>query len=244
MYEMLQSRNFYISGNYSLTTNAIVTNTVTDLTTYVSTINYVNLSGKNPYNYSLRLSDGRKLKLWGLQSTLSLSTSGSVYYNEINGELNQTSTYNYSFGLNLTKEKAKKYSIYGSFGPNYTFSKYSLTPNNNNNAAGLYTYGDATVYLPGKVQLSTDMNYTYKAKTQNLPASSLTLWNGSVSRTFFKGDNLKVSVKGNNLLNQDRNYRSQYNGTITQTTYNTIKRYFMLSVSWDFTKFGITTAKE
>ena len=94
------------------------------------------------------------------------------------------------------------------------------------------------------MQLSSNINYTYNGKTQQLPSTTFTDWDGSVSRTFFKGDNLKVSLTGNNLLNQDRNYRSQYAGTITQSYYNTIKQYFMLSVSWDFTKFGTTAVKQ
>jgi len=64
--------------------------------------------------------------------------------------------------------------------------------------------------------------------------------NASLIKTFFKADNLKLSLSANDLLNQNSGF-SRYAGAsiITQTKYNTIKRYFMFSVTWDFNKMGV-----
>jgi len=46
------------------------------------------------------------------------------------------------------------------------------------------------------------------------------------------------------LINQNVNFsRTIAGNTITQTNTTGIKRYFMFTVSWDFTKFGTTPAK-
>ncbi len=66
-----------------------------------------------------------------------------------------------------------------------------------------------------------------------------TLWSATISKMFFKDSGLKVSLSGNDLLNQNVGFnRSANGGMITQTSYNNIKRYVMLSVSWDFNKMG------
>lgn len=174
---------------------------------------------------------------------LSASANGNISYNYINNELNRSNSRTYSALIGFNKYKQKKFSFYMSGGPSYSYSGFSLQPQINNNAAGWYAFGSGTVYLPVKFQLSSDINYNYKAKTQAFGAQNFAMWNAAISRTFLKEDKLKLSISANNLLNQDQNNRSTYGGTVTQTTYNTIKRYFMFSVTWDFTKFGTTPAK-
>jgi len=69
--------------------------------------------------------------------------------------------------------------------------------------------------------------------------------NASIIKSFFKDENLKISVSGNDLFNQNVGFSRNANGnTITQDSYTTIKRYFMVSVIWDFNKFGIASTKK
>jgi hypothetical protein len=124
-------------------------------------------------------------------------------------------------------------------------SSFSLTPQVNNNAAGFTASGNGILYLPGKLQLSANVNYRYKAETDVLPEQRVTLLNAALSKAFFKGNNLKVSVAGNDLLNQNVNINRAVSGnTITQSSISAIRRYFMLSISWDFTKFGTIATNE
>jgi len=116
-----------------------------------------------------------------------------------------------------------------------------LLPSNNYNAAGFSVYGGGQVYLPGKFQLSSYINYNYQAAVKTAPAVYYKMLNATLSKAFFKGDNLKFSITGNNLLNQNQNQRNINATGFTQNTYNSIQRYFMLNITWDFTKFGTGT---
>ena len=73
----------------------------------------------------------------------------------------------------------------------------------------------------------------------------LAAWFGLVSGyldlggVILKKDVLQVRATGNDLLNQNIGFNRAVNSNfISQNTYNTIKRYFMLSLVWNFTKAG------
>ncbi len=86
------------------------------------------------------------------------------------------------------------------------------------------------------------MDYTYNGATAVLPqAFERFIWNASINRKFFKEKNLKIGITVNDLLNQNNGFeRNAYDGNITENRYTTIKRYFMLTVVYDFTKMGLT----
>jgi PKD repeat protein len=63
--------------------------------------------------------------------------------------------------------------------------------------------------------------------------------NTSIYKTFLKNDNLKFEISGNDLLNQNTGFERNASGNyISQTTFNNIQRYFLTTLSWDFSKFG------
>jgi hypothetical protein len=240
----LSNAYFYISPNYSIISSPIVDDVTTDAAGK-TIITYRNLSGRSAYNYDLFATYGKSIKAIGLSLALTLTTGGNISYSYSNGLLNTARNHDYSAGLNLSKSKQNKYSISGNLSSNYTVSNFSLTPQVNNNAAGFTASGNGMLYLPGKLQLSANVNYRYKAKTEILPEQRVTLLNAALSKAFLKGNNLKVSVAGNDLLNQNVNINRAVSGnTITQSSISAIRRYFMLSISWDFTKFGTTTTNE
>jgi len=106
--------------------------------------------------------------------------------------------------------------------------------------------GGFTVFLPGKFQIASDADYLYRAKTQTFADDfHRTLLNASLIKTFFKDENLKFTLSGNDLLNQNKGFDRNVQGNfITQNTYTTIKRYFMLTVTWDFNSMGGTAVKK
>jgi len=65
------------------------------------------------------------------------------------------------------------------------------------------------------------------------------LLNASIEKKMLKKDQLVLRLSGNDLLNQNIGLNRQVgSNNITQTTYTTIRRYFMLSLVWNFTKMG------
>jgi hypothetical protein len=244
-YKVLSGQSIFMYGNYSFTTNPIANNLVIDTATGKSTNQYVNLGNKRQSNFNFGAYLDKKIAKLDFNVGSELNASGNDSYNLSNGEVNLTTSHTYSAMLRLSKYKEKKYDLSMSFGPNYTFSGSSLQPGINNNGRGLSGRSYFQFYLPGKFQIGTDDNYQWRGKTETFNTDfNQLIVNAFISKTFLKEDNLKVELWGNDLLNQNSGFsRDISNNLITQNTYNTIKRYFMLSVIWDFNKMGGVTKK-
>jgi hypothetical protein len=174
---------------------------------------------------------------------LALNGSRSANYGFINDSLNRVDQTSFTVQVGMQTVKFQKYELQVGVSPNYSFNKNSLIPQNNNNAAGLNVNGRGALYLPLKFILNSDISYRYTAKTQNIPSINMTILNASISKTLLKEDKLRLTLSGVNLLNANPTIsRSVTSTQISQSSFNTIMRYFMLSVSWDFTKFGTSAA--
>ncbi|MGY3214922.1 TonB-dependent receptor [Mucilaginibacter sp. HD30] len=241
-YKALSGQQFYISGNYSFITSQIVSNNTTDVNGK-SIIQAVNID-QTPYNYSLTAEASRKLM--GISVTLGSSISKNVSYNMVNNVLNTTNTSSFSPYLSFSKYEAKKYDIYLYGGPSYNISKTSLQQNINNNGYSIYGNAYLGWYLPADFQITSDMSYNYTGKTQTFNESnSRFIWNATINKTLLKKDkSLKLTATLNDVLNQNNGFnRSAQGSRITQNSYTTIRRYFMLSVTWDFSKMGAAPKK-
>ncbi|TDO22561.1 carboxypeptidase family protein [Pedobacter duraquae] len=243
-YKVIGNRSLYASINYSFTENSIVSNTTTDLEGR-STFQSINLTGKRPSNYYGYLSYYRKMKIFtdinvGLSGNLNKSTSFNYVTYNGKTELNQNSSGEYSANLSLSKNVEKKFSAYVNGGPNYSTGSSSIQKELNNDGWGFRSRFSATGYLPAKFEISTDGDYLFRGATKSFDEDFTRLiWNASVSRKFLKGDQLKASIKVNDLLNQNTGFNRSASGNfITQTSSLTIQRYFMCSVTWDFNKMG------
>lgn len=243
-YKILSGQSIWLNGNYSFTTNPIVSNLVTD-TTGKTTNQYVNIGNKKSSNYNLNAVFDRKLPKIDINVGINMGLNGNNSYNYSNNALDYIKSDTYSIKFRASKYKEKKYDLYLNFGPNYTISGSSLQPQLNNNGRGFNAEYGFTFYLPAKFQIASDGNYENRGKTETFnTVYNRTLINASISKTFLKGDNLKLSVSGNDLLNQNSGFdRNSSGNLITQNTYTTIKRYFMLSIVWDFNKMGGITKK-
>lgn len=239
-YKVLSDQSIWLNGSYSFTNNPIVSDVTTDATTGKSTVRSVNINNKTPSNFYLYADIGRKLKGVDLSLGLNFGADGSSSYNYINNELNNTKNYSYQGGISFSKYVDKKYNFYGRFGPTYNISRASVGTFGTSDGWGMNGYFSGGVKLPAKFEINSDAQYEYRGKTQTFNETfERVLWNASVAKKFFKAENLKLMLTVNDLLNQNVGFdRTAFNGNITQSSYTTIKRYFMFSVIWDFTKMG------
>ena len=244
-YKVISGQSIFMYGNLSFTTNPIVNNMITDTTTGKSTTQYVNLSSKKQSNYNLGAYFDKKIAKLDFNVGLNIGINGTNAYNFNNNDLNFTNSNTYNVSFRASKYKEKKYDFYLGIGPTYTVSGSSLQPELNNNGRGANGEYGFTVYLPLKFQIASDGNYEWRGKTETFNSDfHRTLINASVAKTFLKGDNLKLSLAVNDLLNQNAGFERTVSGNfITQNTYTTIRRYFMVSVVWDFNKMGGVTKK-
>lgn len=244
-YKVISSQSINFNGGYTFTNNPIVSNLATDTSKGKTVSQYINLGNKTPFNYYFNTYLGRKIEKLDINIGLQLQTNGSTSYSISNTALNRIIYDTYSVRLNLSKYKEKKYEFYTNFGPNYTISNSSLLKSVNNNGRGFRADGGFNLYLPGKFQIGSDMDYQYTAKTQTFNTDlRKTLLNANITKTFFKNDDLKLTLWGNDLLNQNVGFSRSVSGNfIQQDSYTTIKRYFMFTVTWNFTSMNSAVKK-
>jgi len=90
------------------------------------------------------------------------------------------------------------------------------------------------------------VNYDFTARTQTFDTDlKKTILNASIVKTFFKNDDLKLALTGNDLLNQNVGFgRNVMGNYLQQNSYTTIKRYFMFTVTWNFNSMNAMAAKK
>ncbi|MBL4675505.1 MAG: TonB-dependent receptor [Mucilaginibacter sp.] len=238
-YNPLNGQLIGVFAGYQLTADPVVSNLVSDSSG--RTVNrFINLNDRNTLGFKFATFFDRKIKPLDLSAGINLNVNGNTYYNLSNDELNRTTYTVYTLQARFTKAKTNAYEFNASLGPTYTISGSSLQRNINNNGRGFSGFGDFIVYLPGKFQLSSNINYQYNSRTGTFDQDfSRLIINASLNKLFLKAQTLKVSLSGNDLLNQNTGFdRNVAGNLITQSNYTTIKRYFMISLSYDFNKVG------
>jgi len=101
---------------------------------------------------------------------------------------------------------------------------------------GLTSGGSLVFFLFHGLQFASDANFQYRAKTKSFDTDFHRLFvNAAVSKAFGMNKNFKVSVSVRDLLNQNTGFeRTASANLIIQNRYSTIKRYLIVSASWDF----------
>lgn len=239
-YKVISDQSVYANARISFTNDQIINNTTTDALTGKTQYQFINLQAKTPISYGLSGSFSKKIKPFDVNVGLSAGIDGNTFYNYVNSALNTNQSKSFRGSININKYREKKYDFYLSFGPAYNTQESSLNPAINNNGLGFNGYAGANIFLPGKFQIRTDAQYEYTEKTVSFDQNfEKLIINASINKTFFKADNLKLRLEINDLLNENTGFRRSVSAsTITQTKFNNIQRYFMLSVIWDFNKMG------
>ena len=104
-----------------------------------------------------------------------------------------------------------------------------------------YNFGPALdVFLPLKFQVHSDCDISLRQKTPVFTTNTnVVILNAWIGKKFLKNDALLIKAAGNDLLNQNIGFNRTVNSNfISENTYSTIKRYFMFSIVWNFTKAG------
>jgi len=238
-YKVISDKSIYFRGNYTTTHQAIVNNTITDAAGK-STFQSINLTDKNPVSFSFYGDYGQKLPGTEFRIGLNLNVNANTYFNMINNSLNETRSNSYSPQLYVSRYKQKKIELFWSIGPEYISNESSLQKQINNNGWGASSWFELSLYLPNKFKIQSYANYKYQEKTQAFAKDfNRLIWNTTLTRSFMKEEKLKLSLTGNDLLNQNTGFnRMATSNMISQNSFTTIKRYFMISLSYDLNKMG------
>lgn len=231
--------NVYTGGNGSVTftTNPIAQAiNVTTAGKYI--YRFVNMPGYTNMNYDLMAYYGRQLP-FDIQMIAALNTSGGKSFNLTDDNVNKLTYSTYGAGLEMYKSKQKKYSTYLLVKAGYNINKSSLQPGNENNFPFVEIRPSLAIYFLKKFEIHTDANYLWQQKSKAFSDDfSRVIWNAWLGRTFLQQDQLTIKISCNDILNQNNGYsRTASNNFFSENRYTTIRRFFMLGATWNFTRF-------
>lgn len=233
-YKVFSGTYTYLATGFTTTDDAISRSETID-TNRVRRYQYVNVDGN--YNGWLWGGWGRQIRKLDLRVGFWANANMGRYINYINGLRNESHNNSFSLSLDFNYDKEKKCNLH--LQPRITY--FNNTASVNNTTTNYFTYTldfDGSVQLPHKFELGTEVTWNVREKVAAFDNNNnVLLWNAYLSRKFLKGDNLELRAYVNDILNQNIGFeRSGFGNTVTQQDYNTIRRYGMLSLIWNFTR--------
>lgn len=232
-----KSKMMTAEGNYSIITNPISTSVFVD-SSGKTIVSYLNRSGSTNSNYYLNATYGQQLNFRKLNFGFTLTASGNRYSNISNSQSNILTSDAINLNVILSRFRHTMYRFTLLFGPGYKINRASLSPDIDNDFFEYQINPDIDIYFRGDLQFHSDASYLWQAKTEIFKETfSRILWNAWIGKTFLKNKSLLLKVSANDILNQNVGFsRNYYENSIGQNSYNTIARYFLISLQLDFNK--------
>jgi hypothetical protein len=222
----------YQSISLSATNNSIANNRVTNTITNQTIIQPVNTNGNLFFN--LWGGFGTKLKKLDLRVGANVNAGYNRYVDFINSNKVSTNNTNAGFSFDVSKSKDKKYDVGMSAGTNFNIQKTTQGTFKNQYFTNEIGF-NGTIYLKKVWSLSTNYNFYGRQKTAQSPANNINKWNARLQKTF-KKDEYTTYFAVNDILNQNNGFNRTFgqNASFTETTQNTLRRYWMVGFTWNF----------
>jgi hypothetical protein len=235
-YDMLKDRGIFMNLNYTWVYNAFSQRDSIDAygTNYSQTINVNNSQSFNGWiNYNF------KWKAPDIHLDVSPNFNYSTNTSFVNGQQNTTHSGNYSVGFGINKNKEKNYGIWLRLTPTYNTSVSSVQSNTSINYWSYSVNGSFSKTLPHKFGVEVDPDMNFYQQTSAFTNKNIALVNANITKNFLKDDALELKLAVNDLFNQNTGFnRNISTNILTQSSYTAIHRFFMFSVTWNFSKNG------
>jgi outer membrane receptor protein involved in Fe transport len=231
-YKVLGGRYFWSNISFSNTSNAITTEQTT--LGAINTTRYINMDGKYFANGYL----GYGLNLKQIDLNMGVYANGAVtrINNIINKQVNTSDYSSITIGAYSNFDKEDKFEF--SLGPDLTYNTSTATISNTTTSFWTFsTDASGTVQLPKKFEVNSSVDVMIRQKTEVFTGNNNVIrWNAYVSKKFMKKSELELKLSVFDILNQNIGFsRTATANMVSQNSYNTIRRYGMLSLIWNFT---------
>lgn len=229
-------RSIMVMSDFDMTQNSIVSRTTFDQSTGAQTTTYENVNGVWSGRVMGMYSQPLRNKAWQVSAHAFMMYNQRVGFN--NGMRNRSGSLNVNVmpaisfrPENLEFELRPRYSI------QYTMNSLQSAGN-----MTIHNYGgtfSAYYYTPIGIILSSNLTYTATSGYSQGYDKNEWMWNASISYQTLRDRSLTFTLKGYDLLQQRSNIsRSVTANYIDDTSYNSLTRYFMVTVSYKFNTFG------
>ena len=240
-----KNRNFFAFFTLQETQNKIV-NFDKINSRGVDSVMPVNVNGV--YNVNGNISWGFPVRF--LKGSIDLS-SGFTYYKgkQLTGdatskvETNKINTVTLGPDVRLDMSPSEKLSLSFSAGLNYSTSEYSIRSTANSKYFNQQYSASIDWQLPNRFFFATDFNYTVTNQYSSNFNAKVPLWNASISKTMLHFNRGEVKFSVHDLLDKNvRISRSTNQNYIEDSRVNSLRRFFLLSFTYNLSKTGLNNA--
>ena len=235
-YKVLSGSGMWVSLSYNFTENAITNSNTIDPSGRRTSMP-VNIDGNQNWNFWGNWNKGQGEKK--LNYSLQLNANGGRYNSIVNGDKNVTDYRFAEFTPGLNYSFPDKYSFELRPKVGHSSSKTKSFKRSANNDYFVYGgYVNGFVMLPGKIEVTSNVNFDLQSAVEGFGArSNIILWNASIARKVFKDKSGKIFLMANDLLDQNRGFnRNISSNFISEERFSRISRYFLLKFEWSFNK--------
>ena len=229
-------RSIMTMADVRIAQNSIISRTDFNKETGGQKTTYENVNGVWSAMAMNMISFPLKNRSFTINNHLMMRYSHSVGYN--NGQRNNSGSLglNESFGLAWRPENVEL-EFRPRYGLQYVKNTLQLSGQNTVHSYGASLYG--TYNTPFGLVLNTDLNYSATSGYSQGYDTRQWMWNASISYQFLRDRAATVTLRAYDLLHQQSNIRRNITANyIDDTSYNSLTRYFMVSVSYKFNTFG------
>ena len=197
---------------------------------------YINMNGVPGLNGRLRYS--WTYKKIHLKPALYIAVNRNGDYSMQNDKKLKTENTSINGGVELEHEWTDKLTSKYEGEIDYSTAKSDIAANGTRHT--LIHSHDITItaYLPKKLSLGSDCSFNIQPKNASFNSSiNTTIWNAYLQKKLFKNDQALVRISVNDILNSNNGYRRNVYGNNTyESEQLVIKRYWMLTLAWNFSK--------
>jgi hypothetical protein len=236
-YNVLKEKNMFTNFNFGFTDNAFVQASFVDS---AGKRTYFTVNADGNYNMNFYSSYGFKIKGFSWRNGIgpNFRINRSVEY--INGVKNINNTKTIGIELSTNTYKPEKHNVWLSTSFNLNDSKSSVNSAANATYWSINLNGSGSKTFAKKYEIGSDISLQLREKDPRFPdANSFTTWNGYIIKRFFKENQFELKLQVNDILNENRGYSRNFSSySYTETYYETLQRFWLVTATWNISKNG------
>ena len=237
-YNVLKEKNLFTNLGFGLTDNAFVQSSTIDNTNGKRTYQTVNADGN--YYINFYSSYGFKIKGFSWRNSIGPNFNINRSVEFINGVKNINNTKSYSLQLSTNTYKVDKYNVWLSTSFGLNDSKSTVNTKANANYWSINVNGSGSKTIAKKIEIGSEITLQIREKDPRFPANNnFTTWNGYIIKRFLKENQFELKLQVNDILNENRGYSRNFSSySYTETYYTTLRRFWLLTATWNISKNG------